>query len=58
MKKEIKKKVVTTGTPIPTVSKIENTVVIPNITEAGYFGNEEMHSLINKVNEIIKFINK
>jgi len=28
------------------------------ITELATFGNEEMHVLVNKVNEIIKFINK
>jgi hypothetical protein len=28
------------------------------INEVGYFGNEEMHILIDKVNEVIKFINK
>jgi hypothetical protein len=34
------------------------TIKAPVMTEMTPFGNEEMHNLIAKVNEIIKFINK
>lgn len=59
MKKVIKKKAKVTATPevqefgIVTSTPINNVVVVPKIAKLEVFGNEDMHRVVAKINEII-----